>query len=744
MNKSQSNISNRQLKGIQKKEIRKANNQFKHYSRSKTPLGSKHQDSNYNDSENSKSKSKKNKRNKKNKLKTSAKNTPLSEPDSISNNSENSHQSHSEATDSLSPNSINNIDTSKLLNQNNEKPDGSQDTHTLDNNADFIAFDFSEDDQEEEDDDDDGNEENNNSISNNNLDADDSTYIPSINTLPSSGSLKRKRSDDDYGDEDDTSYTPSLSISESTNGSSHSKSRKRMDRSSQFPWLQNKKGKDHSMEPEVGDWLTAEIFDFVKYLSPSKAEILARNNAVQRMRDLVATMWQDATVHVFGSYATDMYLPGSDIDMVITSPSERLANKTYLYQLGSKLRSPAFSRFASSVQIISKTRVPIIKYVDTESNIHIDLSFERRNGLVAVEQIRTWSKKFPCLRNLVIPIKQFLARRNLNNVHTGGMGGYSVVCMVVSFLSLHPKISAGTIDPMKNLGVLLIEFFELYGRKFNYDNVGLRMRASEIGYIKKKNYPELCASNNGPRNYSGTLSLVIEDPDDPTNNISRGTFNILKIRKAFTGAYDMLRAKCYEMDALSFHYRKGQSILGSIIKLKGPERDLNDFRSSVKNIAWIPPKPTETTSINSNNSHSKPSNFDVNTIYDSASDSDFEPYHRDSNIKNEPKKSKTPPPKNEKTENSSQIDKTNNSENELSDSEYKPTLRKAQNKTEIITLSDSSESEADIDNNYEPQLPSRPLKKSSSTDEEDSRSNISTSSKKSSKKRDYWIQKGGM
>jgi DNA polymerase sigma len=33
--------------------------------------------------------------------------------------------------------------------------------------------------------------------------------------------------------------------------------------------------------------------------------------------------------------------------------------------------------------------------------------------------------------------------------------------MITSFLKLHPKIQRGEIDPAKNLGVLLIEFFEL-------------------------------------------------------------------------------------------------------------------------------------------------------------------------------------------------------------------------------------------------------------------------------------------
>lgn len=51
-----------------------------------------------------------------------------------------------------------------------------------------------------------------------------------------------------------------------------------------------------------------------------------------------------------------------------------------------------------------------------------------------------------------------------------------------------------------NLGVLLLEFFELYGLSFNYDWVGISVRKSGR-YLPKDN--------------EGTTSLFIEDPQCP-------------------------------------------------------------------------------------------------------------------------------------------------------------------------------------------------------------------------------------
>jgi DNA polymerase sigma len=41
-------------------------------------------------------------------------------------------------------------------------------------------------------------------------------------------------------------------------------------------------------------------------------------------------------------------------------------------------------------------------------------------------------------------------------------------------------------DKEVNLGVLLIEFFELYGKQFNYDNVGIRLVGNGSYFNKEK------------------------------------------------------------------------------------------------------------------------------------------------------------------------------------------------------------------------------------------------------------------
>ncbi|GMM37754.1 non-canonical poly(A) polymerase [Saccharomycopsis crataegensis] len=349
----------------------------------------------------------------------------------------------------------------------------------------------------------------------------------------------------------------------------------------QFPWILNH---DHSTQKEIADWLSLEILDFVSYISPSKKEIRERNGCISRLTAAIESFWRDSHVYVFGSYATDLYLPHSDIDMVIKTDDPDSGylkdNRSSLYKLANYLKG---KQIVHDVQVIAHAKVPIIKLVESVSNIHVDISFERSNGIDAARIIKEWLDTTPAMRELTLIVKHFLSTRKLNDVHLGGLGGFSTICLVYTFLKLHPRLSTTSMDPIKNIGVLLIEFFELYGKNFGYDNVIVAPVCKENngapGYLNKMHYPALQGRN--------PFQLTIQDPSDPANNISRGSFNIRDLKKAFTGAFELLVNKCFELESKTYKARINQSILGNIIKYKGETRDFVDERGLVKNVAAI-------------------------------------------------------------------------------------------------------------------------------------------------------------
>jgi len=124
----------------------------------------------------------------------------------------------------------------------------------------------------------------------------------------------------------------------------------------------------------------------------------------------------------------------------------------------------------------------------------------------------------------------------MNEVYTGGLGSYSIVCLAISFLQMHPKIRRGEIDAERNLGVLVMEFFELYGCYFNYEEAGISVRDGGTYFSKKQ---------RGWYDYYKSNLLSIEDPADPSNDISRGSYGFPKVRATFAGAYGILTSATF-------------------------------------------------------------------------------------------------------------------------------------------------------------------------------------------------------
>ncbi|TID22594.1 hypothetical protein CANINC_003254 [Pichia inconspicua] len=482
----------------------------------------------------------------------------------------------------------------------------------------------------------------------------------------------------------------------------------------EFPWIRNS---DHSKEKEIADWLTSEIKDFVKYISPSVEEINSRNKVIENLRTHIKSIWPDAELHCFGSFATDLYLPGSDIDCVVVSKRGRYDNKSSLYQLTSYIRN---HKLGVEVTPIAKAKVPIIKFVDPTTRIHIDISFERSNGLTAAKLIIDWLRKTPGLRELVLIVKQFLAVRKLNEVHVGGLGGFSIICLCYSFLKLHPRISTNNIDPLENLGCLLIEFFELYGYNFGYDEVGIAFTSDyQPIYISKRSHPDLMGRN--------PFSLAIQDPHDPSNNISRGSFNLRDIKRAFGGAFELLVNRCYQLNSAKYKDRLGQSILGGIIKYKGKQRDFIDARHHVKNVAFhaastttksvkvksgiLPPLPSEKAGIDPNDFY----------LSDSYYTTDGEDDHNDLKIYEDSQKSKNGIIKNASKSGDTARSETEKLLNMRSDDDEKDDL--SVSKSVISNEPDFSDS--DDDDNYDPSK----LSAVAAVAKED--------------RRDYWSQKSG-
>lgn len=153
---------------------------------------------------------------------------------------------------------------------------------------------------------------------------------------------------------------------------------------------------------------------------PTEADLRVHTSVISKISDVIERRLHGVdNVEVFGSFQTGLFLPTSDIDVVVFGhweheipPLSQLKNILVQEDICSE----------SYMKVLDRASVPIIKLSHPLTGQRFDISFNNTNGRRSVELIREFLVEFPALRNLVIIIKYFLLQRDLNEVFTGGIG----------------------------------------------------------------------------------------------------------------------------------------------------------------------------------------------------------------------------------------------------------------------------------------------------------------------------------
>ena len=103
-----------------------------------------------------------------------------------------------------------------------------------------------------------------------------------------------------------------------------------------------------------------------------------------------------------------------------------------------------------------------------------------------------------------------------------------------------------------NLGALLLEFLELYGRDFNYQTTGISVRHHGAYFPKQA---------RGWGNPARPWLLAVENPDDVSHDVGRNSYAVNRVRQAFDHAHRRIT-----LAAASGGWRE-RSVLGEIVDL---------------------------------------------------------------------------------------------------------------------------------------------------------------------------------
>ena len=303
-----------------------------------------------------------------------------------------------------------------------------------------------------------------------------------------------------------------------------------------------------------------------------------RKDLVQQFTKLITSFNMNASIRPVGSYVTGLYLPTSDIDMVITFPLLG-GYSSRLYTLIGKIRN---SGFASKIEDVLHATVPLIRITDKITGIQIDLTAADGHAVKATEAVQEWLQHSSPAKPLLFVVKMFLSIRRCGTTYTGGINSYALFWMVVAWVKLEmpkekPAISFSDHDSLttalgglslsKNattsssnsegvdLGELLMKFLKFYGEEFDYERNAIKI-APTPGYCTKayrySRYPT-----------TQRYLLSIYDPADTFIDMGSKAYGIKHIQESFKSAYRSLASLEYKQKSGLWVGEAG--ILGSVL-----------------------------------------------------------------------------------------------------------------------------------------------------------------------------------
>ena len=297
-----------------------------------------------------------------------------------------------------------------------------------------------------------------------------------------------------------------------------------------FQTVANEKKFDY--KKYIWNQLTIDLKDYCVYINARNQQL---NKTINEIYGILLSSVKDCLgknyeIRIYGSRATGLCLPWSDIDFVIVVPNNIKGLKRPLDILNSYLEQRP--HFIEEKKYISTTQVPIIKIKTTKEyfNLALDISVElpSHHGQQCVGYIIEKAYEFQPLSAMTLALKTIFHKAQLNDPYTGGLSSYGIILLIVYFLNMKKKqgieISYNTIGQL---------FFELLVFYQNKENINKPIIINENFVISP--LFQLIEQES---------SLIIVDPLNATNNVAKNVRQLNKILYAFAISVRSLFESC--------------------------------------------------------------------------------------------------------------------------------------------------------------------------------------------------------
>ena len=219
--------------------------------------------------------------------------------------------------------------------------------------------------------------------------------------------------------------------------------------------------------------LQKDLLDYQKYIQEqvSKKKFMIEK-IISNVQSTVNEIFKNYEVKIYGSYATDLSLPWSGLDIVIINrnqtknQNEEVILKNLYFRFKEKI-------WIYSIKFSENSPIPIIKIITSNDfgSIHLNISIEddKHYGLKCVNLVKSYLKEYNVLLPLILALKTILKNANLNKNNLGGLSSYGLILMVVSYIQSKRDNNNLNDDEEDIIGKTFHGFLGHYGIHFDFN-----------------------------------------------------------------------------------------------------------------------------------------------------------------------------------------------------------------------------------------------------------------------------------
>ena len=317
--------------------------------------------------------------------------------------------------------------------------------------------------------------------------------------------------------------------------------------------------------------LESQLTLFAESQKITKPLIQRRNGIIKHLRKILTNKFTNSKLSSFGSFESGLSLSNGDIDLCLEFDGE--SPKKVLNKIARMLNQDSMK----NVKLITNAKVPIVKFIDSQSMIPVDISVNNSLSVYNTELLRRYCDVDPRVKPFILAIKYWARNRGVCEPTSGTFSSYAWTLIAINALQtmqepVIPNLCTrdGTnvveIDGKKydvsmqdiskpkfvsenneTVAELVTSFFSNLATNWPWNDFVISVREGSLITRKAKNWvhqkPKISNAIQDKKIMRlGKHSLPVEDPFDEIHDLSivLDAEGVFEIRDEVLRAYSML------------------------------------------------------------------------------------------------------------------------------------------------------------------------------------------------------------